>query len=163
VAGIPIYRTVVQPEWIDYNGHLRDAYYGLIVSLATDALMDRLGLDADYRARTGGTLYTLELHLHYLQEIKSTDTVDVTVRIAGCDHKRIHAAFELGRSGAPALAATAEVMLMHVIQRKGQAGSAPFAPSVSEALAALAAASANLKADGPGSRQMQLPRPRGAA
>ena len=132
MAGIPIYRTAVQSEWIDYNGHLRDAYYGLIVSLATDALMDRVGLDADYRARTGGTLYTLELHLHYLQEIKSTDTVDVTVRIAACDLKRIHAAFELGRTG-------------------------------EEALAALAADSANLQAGGPGSRQMQLPRPRGAS
>jgi acyl-CoA thioester hydrolase len=161
VAGKPIYRTAVQPEWIDYNGHLRDAYYGLIVSLATDALMDRIGLDADYRVRTGGTLYTLELHLHFLQEIKSTDTVDVTVRIAGCDHKRIHAAFELGRTGEAALAATAEVMLMHMIQRDGHAVSAPFAPSVSEALAALAAGSAHLPAGGPGSRQMQLPRARG--
>jgi acyl-CoA thioester hydrolase len=161
VAGIPIYRTAVQPEWIDYNGHLRDAYYGLIVSLATDALMDRIGLDADCRVRTGGTLYTLELHLHFLQEIKSTDTVEVTVRIAGCDHKRIHAAFELRRTGEQALAATAEVMLMHVIQREGHAVSAPFAPSASEALAALAAGSADLAAGGPGSRQMQLPRPRG--
>jgi acyl-CoA thioester hydrolase len=163
VAGIPIYRTAVQPEWIDYNGHLRDAYYGLIVSLATDALMDRVGLDADYRTRTGGTLYTLELHLHYLQEIKRTDTVDVTVRIAGCDHKRIHAAFELAGSGAEALAATAEVMLVHVIQRDGHAGSAPFPPAVSAALAALVADSANLTAGGPGSRQMQLPHPRGAS
>ncbi len=49
VAGIPIYATAVLPEWIDYNGHLRDAYYALIVSLATDALMDRIGLDAAYR------------------------------------------------------------------------------------------------------------------
>jgi acyl-CoA thioester hydrolase len=163
VAGIPIYRTAVQPEWIDYNGHLRDAYYGLIVSLATDALMDRVGLDADYRVRTGGTLYTLELHLHFLQEIRRTDTVDVTVRIAGCDHKRIHAAFELARSGEETLAASAEALLMHVIQREGHAGSAPFPPSVSEALAALAASSAHLAAGGPGSRQMQLPRPRGAS
>jgi acyl-CoA thioester hydrolase len=163
VAGIPIYRTAVQAEWIDYNGHLRDAHYGLIVSLATDALMDRIGLDADYRVRTGGTLYTLELHLHFLQEIKSTDTVDVTVRVASCDHKRIHAAFELGRTGEEALAATAEVMLMHVIPRDGHAGSAPFPTSVGEALAALAAQSANLQAGGPGSRQIQLPRPRGAS
>jgi acyl-CoA thioester hydrolase len=163
VAGIPIYRTAVQPEWIDYNGHLRDAYYGLIVSLATDALMDRIGLDADYRLRTGGTLYTLELHLHYLQEIKRTETVEVAVRIAGLDRKRIHAAFELTRTGEAALAASAEVMLMHVVQRDGHAGSAPFPPSVSAALAALATQSATLQASGPGSRQMQLPRPRGAS
>jgi len=32
VAGVPIYRTGIEPARIDYNGHLRDAYYGLIVS-----------------------------------------------------------------------------------------------------------------------------------
>jgi acyl-CoA thioester hydrolase len=30
----------VLPEWTDYNGHLRDAYYLLVFSMATDALMD---------------------------------------------------------------------------------------------------------------------------
>jgi len=45
VAAIPIYQTPILAEWIDYNGHLRDAYYTLIVSLATDALMDRVGLE----------------------------------------------------------------------------------------------------------------------
>jgi acyl-CoA thioesterase FadM len=32
--------TQVQPDWVDYNGHLRDAFYLLIFSYATDALMD---------------------------------------------------------------------------------------------------------------------------
>jgi len=53
VAGIPVYATAVLPEWIDYNGHLRDAYYALIVSLATDALMDRIGLDRDHAEPLG--------------------------------------------------------------------------------------------------------------
>lgn len=38
------YRTPVQEDWVDYNGHLRDAYYLLIFSYATDALMERIGL-----------------------------------------------------------------------------------------------------------------------
>ncbi len=29
----PLYRTRIEPAWIDYNGHLRDAYYGLIARL----------------------------------------------------------------------------------------------------------------------------------
>ncbi|MBV9724825.1 MAG: thioesterase family protein, partial [Gammaproteobacteria bacterium] len=56
MAGIPIYATAIQPEWIDYNGHVRDAYYALIVSVAIDALMDRIGLDEGYRAGTGCTI-----------------------------------------------------------------------------------------------------------
>jgi len=144
VAGIPIYETAIQPEWIDYNGHVRDAYYGLIVSLASDALMDRVGLDAGYRARTGCTLYTVEMHLHYLQEVKQSDTVTVGVRIAGVDSKRIHATFEIARAGQPGVAASAEVMLLHVRQQGDAVATAPFPPG------------------GPGSRRMEL-RPHGRA
>jgi acyl-CoA thioester hydrolase len=156
VAGIPIYETAIQPEWIDYNGHVRDAYYCLIVSLATDALMDRVGLDADYRARSSCTLYTLEMHLHYLQEVRESDTVTVSVRIAGVDQKRIHAAFEIARPGQPGVAATAEVMLLHVRQEGLTVATAPFPPQLSTALAQLQAASATLPAAGPGSRRMEL-------
>ena len=156
MAGIPIYETAIQPEWIDYNGHVRDAYYCLIVSLATDALMDRVGLDADYRARTGCTLYTVEMHLHYLQEVRESDTVTVSVRIVGVDQKRVHADFEIARSGQPGFAATAEVMLLHVRQQAEAVATAPFPPPVSTALAQLQAASAALPAVGPGSRRMEL-------
>ena len=45
------YQTTIAPEWVDYNGHLRDAFYLLIFSHATDALMDMLGLDEAGRAR----------------------------------------------------------------------------------------------------------------
>ena len=154
MAGIPIYETAILPEWIDYNGHLRDAYYGLIVSLATDALMDRVGLDAAYRSRTGCTLYTLEMHLHYLHEVHRSDTVMVSVRIEGADHKRIHATFEMRRSGDPALVASAEVMLLHVQQASDKVTAAPFPPPVSAALAGLQASSATLPAEGPASRRM---------
>ena len=119
MAGIPIYETPILPEWIDYNGHLRDAYYGLIVSLATDALMDHVGLDAAYRTRTGCTLYTVEMHIHFLREVKQNERVGVGVRIAGADAKRVHAAFEIIPNGQSATAATAELMLLHVRQHGG--------------------------------------------
>jgi acyl-CoA thioester hydrolase len=155
VAGIPLYETAILPEWIDYNGHLRDAYYGLIVSLATDALMDRVGLDAAYRARTHCTLYTVEMHLHFLHEVKQPDTVSVALRIVGLDTKRIHAAFEMQRVGA-AVAAVAEVMLLHVRQQGESVAVVPFPPEVSAALAQLEAAGAALPAAGPPSRRIEL-------
>jgi betainyl-CoA thioesterase len=162
VAGIPIYESAIEPEWIDYNGHLRDAYYALLVSLATDALMDRVGLDAAYRERTRGTLFTLEMHLHYLHEVKGSDTAVVTVRVLSADHKRIHAAFEIMRAGHSEPAAGAEVMLLHVRQDEHGAASAPLPPEVSGAIARLQAQSAGLEAAVPGSRRMELrsaPRP----
>ena len=156
MAGIPLYETAILPEWIDYNGHVRDAYYGLIVSLATDALMDRVGLDAAYRARTGGTLYTVEMHIHFLHEVKQQDRVSVALRLAALDSKRIHAVFELERLGRPPPAALVEALLLHVRQRPDGAAVAPFPAEVSAALAQLQAASAALPAAGPPSRRIEL-------
>ena len=161
MSGIAIYETPIRSEWIDYNGHLRDAYYGLIISHAADALMDRLGMDAAYRQRTGCTLYTVEMHLHFLREVKSADTAAVAVRVLGADRKRLHAAFDLARAGHSGLAATAEVMLLHVRQQGDAVVTAAFPPEVHAAIVALQAQSAGTTA-APGSRRMELPgTPRG--
>ena len=157
MAGIPLYQTTILPEWIDYNGHLRDAYYALIVSHATDALMDRIGIDAAYRERTACTLYTVEMHIHYLHEVKQADTAIVNVRIAAVDSKRIHAAFELLRAGDTVLAASAEVMLLHVRQEGESVRTAPFPAAIAAAIAQLQAASAGMASGGPGSRRIELP------
>src|SRR5277367_1540290 len=113
---LPVYQVKIEPEWIDFNGHVRDAYYGLVASYAIDDLMDHLGLDAAYRARTRGTLYTLELHLHYLHEVKGTDDLGVVTSILDYDAKRIHVGcrFVCARISEPV--ATAELMLIHVRQ-----------------------------------------------
>jgi acyl-CoA thioester hydrolase len=161
VAGVPIYETPILPEWIDYNGHVRDAYYGVIASSACDALMDRVGLDAAYRARTHCTLYTLEMHVHFLSEVKSTERVAVAVSILGADSKRLHAGFTLTTAPAAPVAATVEMMLLHV-QQGAKPGSAAFPSEVAARIATLAAASP--AADfGPGSRALALrPAARGA-
>ncbi len=154
MAGVLIYETPILPEWIDYNGHLRDAYYGLIASSACDALMDRIGIDAAYRARTRCTLYTLEMHVHFLNEVKSSERVAVSLTILGADHKRIHAGFTLRTAPGAAPAATVEMMLLHY--RQGEApGSAPFPPAIAAAIATLAAA-APAAAFGPASRALAL-------
>jgi len=133
-----VFQTGIAREWIDYNQHLRDAYYSLIFSLATDALMDRIGLDEAYRTRTRCTLYTLEMHIHFLHEVKDTDVVEVSVRILGTDRKRIHAAFDMYCGRYPDPVSTAEMMLLHVYQGT-EPRSQVFPPEVVEALAMVAA------------------------
>jgi len=159
-----VFRTAIAAEWIDYNAHLRDAYYSLIFSLATDALMDQIGLDDAYRKRTRNTLYTLEMHIHYLHEVKDTDVVDVSVRILGTDRKRIHAAFDMYCARYPDPVSTAEMMLLHVHQGD-EVKSEAFPPEVIDALAKVASGCNARPSDGiapeavtaiPGSRRMEL-------
>ena len=153
----PIYRTAVLPEWIDYNGHMRDAYYVLVLSFATDALMDRVGLDADYRARTRCTLYSLEMHMHWLQEVKDRDTIEVDAHVLASNTKSLHVGLDIRVVGRPDPVATAEFMFLHV--RQGQTpGPAAFPPHVEEALESLKSAAGYLQRVGPGSRAMALGR-----
>jgi acyl-CoA thioester hydrolase len=153
--GLVIYRTPVPPEWIDYNGHLRDAYYVLVVSSATDALMDHLGMDAAYRQRTHCTLYTLEAHVHYFHEIMQSDLLEVTVRIIAADEKRIHAGFEVSCTRHSEPAASVEFMLLHVEQGE-KVAALPFPADVARALETLRAATADTPPPRRGSRKMEL-------
>jgi acyl-CoA thioester hydrolase len=157
VTELPIYRATIEPHWIDYNGHLRDAYYGLIASYALDDVMDHLGLDAGYRERTHCTLYTLEVHLHYLHEVKSSDDLGVISSILDFDRKRIQAGcrFICSRVGEPV--ATAEMMLLHVHQGD-KPSVAPFPDEVSAKLEAFKAPPEARAAFGPSSRKIELKR-----
>jgi acyl-CoA thioester hydrolase len=157
VTHLPIYRAKIEPEWIDYNGHLRDAYYGLVASYAVDDLMDHLGLDAEYRERTHCTLFTLEVHLHYLHEVKSSDDLQVISSILDFDRKRMHVGCRFICSRVSEPVATAEMMLLHVHQGD-KPTVASFPDEVSAKLEVLKMSAASGEAFGPSSRKIELKR-----
>jgi len=57
-----LYRTTVSPDWIDYNGHMSEAYYALVFGSATDAFYDLIGMDDAFRRATFTSVYTVEAH-----------------------------------------------------------------------------------------------------
>jgi acyl-CoA thioester hydrolase len=154
-AELPVYRAKIEADWIDYNGHVRDAYYLLAASYAIDQLMDYLGLDAAYRAATHCTLYTLEMHVHFLNEVKSSDDLKIVTSILDFDRKRIHAGctFVCSRLSHPA--AMVDMMLMHIHQAAKPAA-APFPEQVTAKLNALKLSPAARDAFGPLSRKIEL-------
>lgn len=109
------FETTVKPEWIDYNGHMQDAYYGLVFSYAVDAMQDEVGFDAEYRARTGCTIYLLEDHKYYLKEVKEADHLHIETRILNCDEKRFHLHMQM--LNGDDLVAVGEFMELHVQQK----------------------------------------------
>jgi acyl-CoA thioester hydrolase len=155
VKALRIYSTAVAPEWIDYNGHLRDAYYGLVLSYASDALMDLVGLDAAYRRATSCTLFTLEQHMHFMHEVKQSDQLDILVRVLAADRKRIHAAFDFYCARYPDPVALGEMMMLHVRQDP-EPVSVPFPPKIQAAVEALVASTSTVQAPGPASRRIEL-------
>lgn len=130
------YQTKIIPDWVDYNGHLRDAFYLLIFSYATDALMDRLGMDSNHREASGNSLFTLELHLNYLHEVKLDAEVEVRTQIIGHDSKRLHLYHSLHLAGDDKTLAGNEQMLLHVDLAGPNA--APFSEQTLSKLQAIA-------------------------
>ena len=109
------FNACVLPDWIDYNGHMRDAYYALVFSMASDAFLASVGVTDDYRAATGGTVYLLECHTFYLAEVKVDAPLTVEVLLLDADAKRflVHMTMlSVGR-----VRAVNERMELHVNQR----------------------------------------------
>ena len=94
-SALPVLETTVASEWVDYNGHMNDAAYAIAFSRAGDALMDRIGLDAGARKRTGQSLFTLQVMLHYFKEAKEGDAFAVTCHLLEHDDKRMRLWLEM--------------------------------------------------------------------
>jgi acyl-CoA thioester hydrolase len=111
-----LYRTSVKPEWIDYNGHMNEAYYILVFGFTTDAFLDWIGMDGAYRQRTRTSLYTVEGHIAYLQEVPLGTNLNMATTLAAADAKRVHLFHEMVRESDGATLATYELLALHVDQ-----------------------------------------------
>ena len=152
---LPSYRDTVRAEWVDYNGHLRDAFYMLIFSFATDLLIDQIGLPDAVRKARSRSIYTLEAHINYLHEIKEGAQVRVDMRVLAHDAKRLHLYLEMFADDGAEPVAAGEQMLLHVDTSGPRA--APFDPDVEARVRALAEAQAALPPAAFAGRAIGLP------
>ncbi len=139
---LSLHQETVRPEWIDYNGHLNMAYYMLVFDHATDALLDHLGMDEAYRERTGCTVYTLEGHITYERELHEGDPLRIATQLLDHDAKRLHYFHTMHHAREGYLAATTELIVMHMDTRAGRAS--PMPAPVLERVEALMAAHRDL-------------------
>ena len=119
----------VRSTWIDYNGHMHEAYYVLVFANATDALYDHLGMGAPYREKRKASIYTLESHTNFLREVGVRVPLRVTTQLLGLDDKRMQVFHAMYNGETRDLLATTEVMLLHVDTGDG-VRAAPFPPDV---------------------------------
>ena len=142
-APLDLYATTVAAEWVDYNGHMNDAAYAIVFSRSVDALMDRIGLDAAARKRTGQTLFTLQMMLHYFKEAKEGEAVAVSCHLLEHDDKRMRVWLDMTAAGGERLAAS-EQLLISVAQGEAGSRAIPWGFETRAALEALARVHASL-------------------
>src|SRR5476649_2643878 len=104
----------IEPQWIDYNGHLNMAYYNVMFDRAIDELWLVLGIGPDYKKSRGGSTFTAECHVRYLREIHLGDPVQVSILLVAADEKRLHTFEELRHATEGWLSATSENMTIHI-------------------------------------------------
>ena len=154
--GIPLqlYSGTVQPQWVDYNGHMSESFYLYAFGDASDALFRYIGIDEAYR-ESGNSFYTVESHINYLGEASAGEALQFTTQLLGLDEKRLHLFHHMYNTRTGKLLSTTEQMLLHVDSTAQKA--APIRPEVHAALSAIMEAHRTMPApDGVG-RTMQVP------
>ena len=107
-----VFNQPVKSEWIDYNKHMQDAYYGLAFSYAVDHFQDCVGFDERYRTQSGCTIYVLEDHKFYLNEVKLGSELVIRTRLVDTDKKMFILHSEM--SVQDTLVATSEMLQAHI-------------------------------------------------
>ncbi|HKS89205.1 MAG TPA: thioesterase family protein [Stellaceae bacterium] len=136
------FRGTVQPEWIDYNGHMNLAYYTVLFDGSTDLLFDELGLGLDYRRDRQLGTFVAETHNLYERELLVGAEVSVATQILGADDKRLHLGHEMFAVDGGGRAATQELMFLHVDLARRRV--CPFPDELRRRVAAWASAHAAL-------------------
>jgi len=80
----------VEPDWIDYNGHMNVAYYHMAFDQATDRFLVNIGLGEDYVACESGSMFALEDRLTYQGELEEGDPIRIDLQLLDFDEKRMH-------------------------------------------------------------------------
>src|SRR5271154_5225834 len=118
----------IEPQWIDYNGHLNMAYYNVMFDRAIDELWLKLGIGPGYMKQRQGSTFTAECHVRYLREIHLGDPVQVSILLVAADEKRLHTFEELRHATEGWLSATSENMTVHIDMAARK--TAPFPPDI---------------------------------
>ncbi|MDE0132707.1 MAG: 3-hydroxyacyl-CoA dehydrogenase NAD-binding domain-containing protein [bacterium] len=132
-APLELYHTQVEPDWVDYNGHMTESAYLTAFGWASDALFRFVGIDEGYRAG-GHSFYTVETHIHYRREASVHQELFFTTQVLGVDERRLHIFHAMDDKDGRRMSST-EQMLLHVDTEAGAA--VPVLPGPARALAAV--------------------------
>ena len=105
---------MVPHEYIDYNGHLNVRHFvGILDDCGTPALLS-LGLTREWLSTHQRGVMDLENHIRFIAEVLEGETVSVHVRLLERSEKALHWMSFLVNDSRRNLAATLELVTIHV-------------------------------------------------
>ena len=130
------YQTCVQPDWIDFNGHMNVAYYVLAFDQATDAFNSNLGLGPEYTRDQRQSMFVVDMNVTYRRELKEGAPIRCTTQLLEFDAKKLRIFHQMFHADEGFLAATNEIIMVHVDLNSGK--SCPFPEAALDALQSMA-------------------------
>ncbi|WP_422679893.1 thioesterase family protein [Chelatococcus albus] len=132
----------VEPQWVDYNGHLNMAYYNVLFDRAVDEAFGLIGLGPDYTEQRRASFFLAESHVLYRRELQANAFVRVTVQLLDFDERGLHYYMELRHAAEGWLSATSENLALHVGMEERKV--TPFPPDILSNLAFMRASHTRL-------------------
>jgi acyl-CoA thioester hydrolase len=115
----------VQPDWIDYNGHLNVAYYLHAFDLGFDAVYEKMGFRPDVVRERNASGFAAELHLTFQRELLEGDRLRITTQLLEFDAKRCRMFQMMYHADSNELAATCEWMSLYIDMTKRKVSDMP--------------------------------------
>lgn len=117
---LKLHDSEVRPDWLDYNGHMTESRYLQVFGDATDAFLQFIGMNEEYR-KQGFSIYTVETHIRHLREVAGGEALSVETQLLGFDEKRCRIVHSMLHPDSGDILATGEHMLLHVDTDEGRA------------------------------------------
>jgi len=104
----------VDPAWLDLNGHMNVAFYMTAFDRGSDPFFDDCGLGWQYTQAGAGTIFVTGANMDYHHELLAGDPLRVTTQLLDYSPKLIHLQLCLYQTALGVLAATQEILFMHI-------------------------------------------------
>ncbi len=125
-APVEVRGFTVDPEWIDYNGHMNVGYYGVAFDNALEMVMvEHLGLGAPQVQADGQGPYIIQSSQSFLREIVADMPFYFRFRLLDADHKRGHYFAQMISEEDDMVCATQEALFMNVSHATGRSVNYP--------------------------------------
>ena len=141
-APLRLYTCSVEPDWVDYNGHMTESAFLVVAGWASDKLFRYIGIDEEYRS-AGHSYYTVESHIGFLSEGHLDQRLEVETYVTGADDKRLHFVHVIRDADDEHTLGTVEQMLLHVDTEAGRV--APIPARVKAAVEAIKSAHSGIE------------------
>ncbi len=115
-VGLPFsaFKSRVKPEWIDYNGHMNVGFYVMAFDQATDCFLEHIGMGARYARQTRCSAFVVDMNVTYRRELHVGDPIRCATQLLETGDKKLRIFHQMFHDEEGWLAATNELLLIHV-------------------------------------------------